>query len=201
MTAARATFALNAAECVRRVLFVIFPVPLPALSLAQAPGIPLTRLSEFARPPLFEAASTYATIGLSDHLLELADGRQVRQELLFAAHDNYASDAIASFLLSFSEFVRSKSWALARGDVVGPSAALIPGVAVNSVYACPPVIFPEGLGLYSGSSPSTIIAWLVPLTGDEGSAAKRIGGDSFEEMLERSNPDLLDLNRPGIISG
>ncbi|WP_221048995.1 hypothetical protein, partial [Burkholderia pseudomallei] len=33
-------------------LFVIFPVPLPALSLAQAPGIPLTRLSEFARPPL-----------------------------------------------------------------------------------------------------------------------------------------------------
>ncbi|WP_231752730.1 MULTISPECIES: hypothetical protein, partial [unclassified Burkholderia] len=43
----------NAAECVRRVLFVIFPVPLPALSLAQAPGIPLTRLSEFARPPLF----------------------------------------------------------------------------------------------------------------------------------------------------
>lgn len=154
----------------------------------------------FSNTP-FEAASTYATIGLSDHLLELADGRQVRQELLFAAHDNYASDAIASFLLSFSEFVRSKSWALARGDVVGPSAALIPGVAVNSVYACPPVIFPEGLGLYSGSSPSTIIAWLVPLTGDEGSAEKRIGGDSFEEMLERSNPDLLDLNRPGIISG
>ncbi len=30
----------------------IFPVPLPALSPAQAPGIPLTRLSEFARPPL-----------------------------------------------------------------------------------------------------------------------------------------------------
>ncbi|AOJ60445.1 hypothetical protein AQ477_28880 [Burkholderia thailandensis] len=54
LTAARATFALNAAECVRRVLFVIFWVPLPALSLAQAPGIPLTRLSEFARPPLSE---------------------------------------------------------------------------------------------------------------------------------------------------
>lgn len=35
LTAARVIFALNAAECVRRVLFVIFPVPLPALSLAQ----------------------------------------------------------------------------------------------------------------------------------------------------------------------
>src|SRR6185312_6633311 len=52
LTAASATFALNAAECVRRVLFVISSVPLPALSLAQASAKPLIRLSEFARPPL-----------------------------------------------------------------------------------------------------------------------------------------------------
>ncbi|WP_221625065.1 hypothetical protein, partial [Burkholderia contaminans] len=35
--------------------------PLPALSLAQAPGIPLTRLSEFARPPLFAVFSAVST--------------------------------------------------------------------------------------------------------------------------------------------
>ncbi|WP_208457655.1 hypothetical protein, partial [Burkholderia pyrrocinia] len=35
-----------------RVLFVISSVPLPALSLAQAPAKPLIRLSKFARPPL-----------------------------------------------------------------------------------------------------------------------------------------------------
>ncbi|WP_231748365.1 hypothetical protein, partial [Burkholderia sp. ABCPW 14] len=45
----------NAAECVLRVLFVISWVPLPALSLAQAPAVPLIRLSEFARPPLLAA--------------------------------------------------------------------------------------------------------------------------------------------------
>ncbi|WP_229655963.1 hypothetical protein, partial [Burkholderia pseudomallei] len=56
--AASATFALNAAECVRRVLFVISSVPLPALSLAQATAKPLIRLSEFARPPLFMAQET-----------------------------------------------------------------------------------------------------------------------------------------------
>ena len=65
LTAARATFALNAAECVRRVLFIIFPVPLPALSLAQAPGIPLTRLSEFARPPLVKTDFDYPSLLLS----------------------------------------------------------------------------------------------------------------------------------------
>ncbi|WP_218192429.1 hypothetical protein, partial [Burkholderia singularis] len=45
-------FALNAAECVRRVLFVIFRVPLPALSPAQALAALLIQLSEFARPLL-----------------------------------------------------------------------------------------------------------------------------------------------------
>ncbi|MGQ7880564.1 hypothetical protein ACUTF1_16200 [Burkholderia pseudomallei] len=60
-TAASATFASNAAECVRWVLFVIFQVPLPAFSLAQASVVPLIRLSEFAQhlfqhdrePPFF----------------------------------------------------------------------------------------------------------------------------------------------------
>ncbi|MFP3624346.1 hypothetical protein, partial [Burkholderia sp. SIMBA_051] len=49
------TFALNAAECVRRVIFVISSVPLPTLSLALAPAKPLIRLSEFSRPPLLLA--------------------------------------------------------------------------------------------------------------------------------------------------
>lgn len=52
LTAARATFALNASECVCRILFVISSVPLPALSLAQAPVDPLIPLPEFAQPPL-----------------------------------------------------------------------------------------------------------------------------------------------------
>jgi hypothetical protein len=56
LTAAIATFALNAAECARRVLFVIFKVPLSALLPTQAPSIPLIRLSEFARPPLVYVA-------------------------------------------------------------------------------------------------------------------------------------------------
>jgi hypothetical protein len=51
-TAASATFALNAAECVRRVLFVIFWFPLPALCQAQTPAAPLIAMSKFPAPPL-----------------------------------------------------------------------------------------------------------------------------------------------------
>jgi hypothetical protein len=40
----------------RWALFVIFWIPLPALSLAQAPDVPPIRTSEFARPPLCTVA-------------------------------------------------------------------------------------------------------------------------------------------------
>jgi hypothetical protein len=46
--------ALNAAECVRRVLFVIFWFPLPALCQAQIPAVPLIALTEFPAPPVIE---------------------------------------------------------------------------------------------------------------------------------------------------
>ena len=45
LTAAIATFALNAAKCVRLVLFVVSKVPLSALSPPQAPSVPFIRLS------------------------------------------------------------------------------------------------------------------------------------------------------------
>ena len=56
-TAASATFALNVAECVRRVLFVIFWFPLPALCRAQIPAVPLIAVSESPVPPLGHAAN------------------------------------------------------------------------------------------------------------------------------------------------
>lgn len=151
----------------------------------------------FANMP-FKNTSTFATIGLGDAVLYLPDGRALRQELMFAAHDAYPPDSVASFLLSFADFILSQSRALARGDVVGPSTALIPNVAANAVYAVPPVIFPDGIGLYKGSSPPTIIVWVLPLVGNESLIAKKMGCD-FEDILERANPDLLDLNRAPVV--
>src|SRR6201991_3504011 len=82
LTAASATFALNAAECVRRVLFVIFRVPLPALSLAQAPAVLLIRLSERARPPLYgqpgQGRNRCLTFQMADVARYLAPGTRHR---------------------------------------------------------------------------------------------------------------------------
>jgi len=101
----------------------------------------------------------------------------MRQELLFATYDIYPASAVASFLLTLASFVRSTGKALLRGDVVGPSTSLIPGVAANGVYAAMPVIFPDGIVKYSDSSPPTIaICQFRQLYGQYGDAIAKMSG-------------------------
>lgn len=152
----------------------------------------------FADQP-FKGASTFSTIGLSESKVLLPKGTYCRQEFIFAAWDNYPAAHVASFLLTFAEYVRGKQRPLLRGDVVGPSVPVIPGVMANSVYATNPVIFPETLASYDGDETPTVIVWLLPLMEAECSFVKEHGWDRFEDALENANPDLLLLNRPSII--
>lgn len=145
------------------------------------------------------SVSTFATLGLSRHVLAMPREREVRQELLFAAHDRYPADRIASFLLSFAEYVGDRHRALLRGDVVGPADPLIPGVAATAVYASLPVVYPDGLATFRGSEPPTVLVWLIPLLPDEAPWVKAHGWSAFEDRLEAAEPDLFDLDRPPVV--
>ncbi|MDN3516371.1 suppressor of fused domain protein [Aquisalimonas lutea] len=103
------------------------------------------------------------------------------------------------------EFVSSHGVALLRGDVIGPSSPIIPGVYVNSVYATIPSIFPEGFSAYHGTELNTVMVWLIPLLRQEALFVKERGWPAFEEALERKDPDLADLadlgRKTSIIAG
>jgi hypothetical protein len=152
----------------------------------------------FADQP-FKGASTFSTIGLSESKVLLPKGKYCRQEFIFAAWDSYPAAHVASFLLTFATYVRDQQRPLLRGDVVGPSVPLIPGVAANSIYATSPVIFPETLVRYDGDAIPTVIVWLVPLMEAECLFVKEQGWNRFEDALENANPDLLDLSRSSIV--
>ncbi|MDN7592138.1 suppressor of fused domain protein [Burkholderia seminalis] len=154
----------------------------------------------FADQP-FKGASTFATIGLSESKVLLPNGKPCRQEFVFAAWDSSPAAHVASFLLTFAEYVRGKQRPILRGDVVGPSVPLIPGVTANSVYATNPVIFPETLACYDGDATPTVIVWLLPLMEAECLFVKEHGWNRFEDALESANPDLLDLDRSSIVQG
>jgi hypothetical protein len=143
--------------------------------------------------------ATYATLGLSGRLLPTTGGGDVRQELVFAAYDRYPAHAIASFLLSFAEFLRSRRRALLRGDVVGPAEPVIPGVPMTAVYAGVPAVWRDGFATDRASTPPTALVWLIPLRPEEAQRVKKDGWNAFEGGLGASRPDLFDLDRPAVV--
>jgi len=160
-------------------------------------GVGSVKVVRFKDQP-FEGGVTYVTLGLSDNVLPMSQGREVRQELVFTAYENFRAEEIASFMLSFCDYILAQRQALLRGDLVGPSIPLIPEVAVNSVYASIPVVFDERFSTYKGSEPHTVMVWLIPLLEDEANFVKKNGWSQFEDMLEHEDPDLMNLNRSSI---
>lgn len=100
-------------------------------------------VARFRNKP-YQGAYSYVTLGMSNYQLPMSEQRTVLQEFVFFADDVFPSEPIASFLLTFSEYVLQKKQALLRGDVVGPSSPLIPGVHCNAVYAGLPVLYEDG---------------------------------------------------------
>jgi hypothetical protein len=141
---------------------------------------------------------TYATLGLSSTPLPMNQGRVVRQELLVSVNSSFESKSVASFLLTFAEYVRAQNRALLRGDVVGPSGPLIPGVRASAVYASLPVFFEDDFATYRESSPPTVLVWLIPLLPEDAEFVNTHGWEAFEDKLESAAVDFWDLNRPPV---
>lgn len=141
---------------------------------------------------------TYATLGLSHHILEMPGGREVRQELLLLAAHRFADDDRAKLLAHVAEGVVREHQALLRGQVFPLGYPVAPGSRCNSLYVALPVVFPDGLATCSDTQPPTVFAWLIPIHADEAALAARLGWDAFEDRLERLDPDLFDLSRPSI---
>lgn len=146
-----------------------------------------------------EGMATYVTLGLSDHVLPIRGERTVRQELVFTADEQYPPAQIASFLLTFSEFLISKHQALLRGDVIGPSDPIIPGVSVNAVYASMPYFFDEEFATHSETTPPTVLVWLIPIHENEARFVKEVGWSKFEDIVEAKDPDFWHLNRDSVL--
>ena len=157
-------------------------------------------VSRFLNQPA-DSMSTYVTFGLSHHKLLLTGNKEVCQELMLTTLNNIPGDEIASFLLRISDLVLSKHEGLLRGQVIGPGKPLFSGSSMNAVYASIPVIFDEGLATFKGSSPATVMVWLIPIYSNEAIYIDQHGWESFEDALESKDPDLWDVERKSVVTG
>jgi hypothetical protein len=146
----------------------------------------------------FEGATTFSTLGLSDLIHTLENGKTFRQELLFSTYSYFSQEQVASFLLTFAEFLLSNKKALLRGDIIGPSTPIIIGTEMNSIYVTNPIVFDEKLAVYGGLIPPTIVIWLVPVYEVEANYIRNNGWSKFESILEQCQPDFWDLKRQAL---
>ena len=139
--------------------------------------------------------TTYATLGLGRHEVEMAAGKAIRQELLISANNEFSPDAIAGLLLSLAEHMLSRNRAFLRGEVIGPGNPVIGGVALSAIYVTNPSPFDSALTKFQSNPPATVFAYLIAITQSEATLVLKKGWRWFEDQLERQNPDIWNLSR------
>ena len=143
--------------------------------------------------------STYSSLGLSSALLDLSDGRRVRQELLFAAYERSDESNIPGLITLVGRDLLESGKALLRGQVLGPAGPLLPDSSLDALYSAIPVVFPRPLRVCASTDPATVFVWLIPIARDEAELVRTSGWNRFEEILEEADPDLFDIHRGSVI--
>jgi hypothetical protein len=147
-----------------------------------------------------DSAVTYSTLGLSQHVLAMPDDRCVRQEIVLAIESQYRDHTLANLLFHVAAPIIHNHRAILRGDVIDPGGRILPRATCTHLYATSPVVFPDGFEIFEGSSPPTVLVWLIPITHPEAHFVHAHGWSTFEDALEENDPDLFDLRRSSIVS-
>jgi hypothetical protein len=145
-----------------------------------------------------KGAVVLSTLGLSNHVLHTAAGRQLRMELVMLHRELDRAANLPGILQQVGADILRAHQGPSRGDVFGPRGPLTPGATVEALYVASPVYFPDSFHFYvpsDGTAP-IVMAWLVPITAAEAAFVHQEGSTRFEEALTTQNPDLLDFGRP-----
>jgi Suppressor of fused protein (SUFU) len=145
-------------------------------------------------------ATTFVTLGLSEHLLKQEGAApNIRHELVFCCRSPDQKE-VAALLSVVAEDLLRRHRGLARGEVLGPAGKVLSQSSLTALYCAAPVYYPEGLAVFRDKSPHVYFIWLVPLATDEAAYVRSKGWSAFEERLLDSDPDLLDLQRLSIFA-
>lgn len=152
---------------------------------------------KFANRP-FENITTYVSLGLSNHILHIKEGKEVRMEILASIYTEQESNCINDLLLYVSNKMLKTHKAILRGQVLEIPENILGNNLFTSVYVSIPIFFEEGFATIKTSNPDTIFAWIFPLYKSEADFISRKGWDAFEDLLEKNDCDFWSLGRPQI---
>lgn len=148
----------------------------------------------------FESTYSFATLGVSNHVLNLSTSKRVRQELLFASYDLDFENNIVSLLFSVSESIVQSHKALFRGQVVKIPPEAVQIFGFDGLYCSIPVFYDEDFYTYNESEPPTVFVMLIPIYNAEINYINVNGWEKFEDLMEEKDPDLFSFNRTSLIA-
>lgn len=142
--------------------------------------------------------TTLSTIGLSSvDIGKEIDGKPLRVELLMLgdAHEEIFANILATVAFRIKE-TQYCDFGLIIENVI---EQYVSDAAVNHVLLMQPLFWEK----YSPCElDGNIVAWLlvVPISEDERNYIEKNGVDKFDELLEKSQVDLIDLRRASVDS-
>lgn len=140
---------------------------------------------------------SYATLGLSEHVLRMPSG-EVRHELLCCGPSDGSLNP-APLMVTVAEDLIASGRSLVKGQVLGPSGPLLEGTELEALYCAAPVYFPDEFAVMRDVRPPVVIVWLVPISRSEAAFVRDRGWDAFEDLLLERDPNLLDWGRPSLV--
>lgn len=145
-----------------------------------------------------EGLISYGTIGTYAHSIGLVvDGKPLRVEFLGMAHQE---DEFFPHMLSTCAFNIINSHYRCEPGMVYPDVVKMyyPNVNMKHIYLTSPFIWD---GEYTLDIGPYIVTFLqaIYISDSEYEYIRKNGSDNFEDILEKANVDILDLNRPSVV--
>ncbi|GAA4693806.1 Suppressor of fused protein (SUFU) [Promicromonospora umidemergens] len=152
----------------------------------------------------FHDVESWSTLGMSRHILTVrGTGNRYVLEAFLAVRkipEELTADMGRCVEWIANEMV-GRHEARIRGDVQQLPGVIHPLSVLDSIYFANPVYYDEEF--YSvelePNGQSAGIVWLIPVGPREARYVREHGWQRFEEQLERSDPDLLDVTRNEIV--
>jgi hypothetical protein len=163
-------------------------------STARGDGLPVPfRIATYIHQPANDAV-TLVTIGMSETCL---GSPPVRQELLLCTWKELFSESLYDSLFRLGHELQSTATAAYLGSIVELPAPIFGGGSAHMlVYT--PTYFDADLYMIAGADPIRIV-WLIPVTAAEADLVLHDGVRALEVRFEENDPDLLDLEREGVV--
>ncbi len=144
--------------------------------------------------------TVFSTVGLSSFALaSQVSGKKIRQELFVMVRDEQLDSRLPAALDQVARECARGDKPVLRGEVLGKRGRLLDKGDFIGFYVTLPIYYPNAFWTFNAKEGQIVFCWLLPIKSKEQSYIQQHGWSAFEELLDKAEVDLFDLDRPSLL--